>query len=307
MATKKSFTDVFKTITQLLDAVKMLNLHSLVNGTLLGLTTAIEELTKKVKKRSDPKIDFEIEDLRQKLGELKILITEGFVPACESVAKFASKPERLKRIRADLQAGRTGKLQEFLDTLGKRFDYCKECADTFTAEYEALKKRVKDAIHTHGEAEGSLKQDEESKELYYKGAVATGGMAVTAGILAAASGGVGLIAGSAAYLIFSGGLLGGVAATGVASGICVALKFTQEDYELMVSVTERINKMFVEMGDLHNKFDRIQRALTKTKRALSTVLEEGQSIKEPESDVDDIMEALEELGENMGRVLERAN
>ena len=306
MATKGlRCADAFKSIVQLLDTIKELNLHSLVNGTLLGVTTAIEELTKKVKKHPDSRIEFELENLRQKLEELKVLISDGFIPACESVAKFASNPEQLKRIRADLQAGNVGSLQGFLRTLGKRFDNCKECANTFTAEYNALEKSIYNAIHTHAKEEERLKQDMESKEAQHGHAVMAGGAAVTAGVLGAISGGIGLVGGSVAYLVFSGGLLGGLAFTGAAGGLRVALKFTQEDYALMVTVTDRINKMNKEMKDLNNKkFRAINLALKKAEKDLATVVERGQPIEKP--DVDTIMEALKELNDNMDSVIAKA-
>ena len=290
-------TSALRGIGQLLAAVRNLKLSDLVNGTLLGLTNAIDELLRNTSHYPDPKLELEVEDLRQKLMELKTMITRRFIPGCKSVAKFAMRREQLQRICTDLRAGKAETLQAFLVTLGKRLSNCKERADAFEAEYKALQAKIGIAVEKHGGKQNKLKEDVETKTTRCWMAMAGGGLAVTAGALGAVSGGVGLVTVPVAYMIFSGGLLVGTAAVGTAGGISISLGFTKKDLDLMASVTGRILEMNQEMGKVHNGLDEILGDLESAEADLATEIKEGHSIRG--KDIESIIEGLEEFRDSM--------
>ena len=293
-------SDVIKSITQILTAIRKLDLFSLVDGTLLGLTNCIDDLSQNISHYPNPKIEYEVEELKQKLMELKTMIMHSFIPGCKSVAKFATRKEQLQRIRRNLEAGKVEELQEFLATLKNRFNNCKKRADEFKKKYDALKKEIGIAIVEHGSEQRGLEEGIETKEIYRWTAGSVGGAAVVAGVLTATGGVVGLVPVSAAYAVFSGGLLAGAAASATAGGITIAKEYSKKDRDLMKSVTDRINKMNQEMGEIHIKFQRILLDLNNAEDDLATEIE-GRSITG--RDVESIMEALEEFKESMEKLL----
>ena len=289
--------NVFGTIAELLGTIRRLDLNNLVNVTLRALTCAIDELIGNMSHYPDPKIELEVEDLRQKLTELKTMITRRFIPGCKSMAKFAMRKEQFERICTDLRAGKAGKLQEFLATLGKRFNNCKERADAFEEEYFALKEKIGIAVEKHGSEQTRLEKGIKHKKIARWGALTVGGAAAVVGaggvIATVATGGA---AAPAVYAVFTG-LLAGTAATGTAGGINIALEFTKCDRDLMVSVTNRLNDMNKEMGTIHGQFQGILDDLNNADDDLATVIKQGQSIKG--RDIESIIETLEEFRENM--------
>ena len=179
------------------------NLSSLVNGTLLGLKNTIDELTQNVTAYPNPQVEFEIENLRQTLVELKILVIRQFIPGCKSIARFIKRSGQLKCIRADLEAGRVGKLLDFLNTLKKDIN---TCAKTFESEFSELKGTVYNAMGKHGEKQNRLKETARSAEAWGYYAKVTGGAVVIAGV-AGAGVAVAATSFSVASLVFSGSLL----------------------------------------------------------------------------------------------------
>ena len=296
-----SCRDVAIMIGEALTAIKRLNLHSLVNGTILGLTEAIDELSR-TKEYPDPKIQFEIEELRQALEELKTLLTSRFVPGCRSIAKYVANDDQLERIRADLVAGRLDKLRTFLEVLKRRFKNCRERADKFQADYKELKGKVGVAIKKHGDEHNRLERDIESKKHLRRGLLAGSGMSATASALAVVAGGTAVVAPPLAFLVFSGGLLAAVGGTGAVSANSLVIHFKEEDLERMKTVTTRINGLNKEMGEVNGHFDEILGKLETAKDDLETVTGEIHNVDI--ADADSIMEALKELKENMAEMLQ---
>ena len=294
-----SCTEILGRIEHALAAIKSLNLYKLVNGTLLGLTNAIDELTKKIGPYTDPQIEFEIENLRQRLRELKILIKRRFIPGCKSVARFVTRGGQLERIRADLEAGRAEKLREFLDTLRNHLNSCKERANKFEVEHDKLKEKVTAAMYKHGTEERKLKDDVRTNETLLRSAAVVGGLSVTGAVVA-----IGLTAvapGVVAYLVFSGGLIGGAAATGAASVVGATLKFKKEDYTLIESVTKHINELNVEMNQIKKKFLEILGDLETANDSLTAEIKDGKSIQGKATE--SIMGALKDFKEDMTQLL----
>lgn len=299
MARKEcSGTQALEAIKLALHLAKELNLKDLVSGTLLGLKDSINEL-ENVHGYPDPRIEFEIAELRQKLEELKIMFTKGFLPSCKSVAKYAAKKEQFDRISADLRAGKKEKLYAFLDILEKRFKLCHDHAAKFKSDYDDLKKSVGVSIEQHGGEQVQLDREvKTAKERKLVTVITGSGLSVLVAVSAAPL--APTIGVSLAYLVFCGGIVGGVATAGVVTGMNASLQFKQQDLKLMVNCCDRIKELDSKIHDTYiNHLGGVYSQLQIAEEELKTY--DVQQLKE-ESEL--IIEALEDLKVNMEKVLE---
>ena len=166
-------------------------------------------------------------------------------------SKIYYKEGELKRIRADLEAGRLGKLLDFLNALKKYINTCQERTKTFESEFTEPEGTADNAMSKHGGKKTRLKETARSAEAWGYYAKVAGGAVVIAGVCWCWSGSCSCVASfSIASLVFSGSLFGGMATTGAARGLSIVHKFTKEDYDLIQSVTKHMN---VELGGLNEE------------------------------------------------------
>lgn len=284
-----------------MDAIRSLNLRAIVNGTILGLAEAIDELLQ-VKAYPDPAVEFEIEELRQALVELKTLIMKRFIPGCKALAKYVTDKGQLDRIRADLRAGKAEKLQEYLNVLEKRFKNCQDRAADFQKEYEELKENVRAAIKKHGGKQKELGKGIEFKKQLQQGLMMGGGVSAATGVVVASACSAGLAGAPIVILVLGTGLLGAVTATGAACVNDLVIRFRQEDLTRMILVTKCINELNVDLGKVNNHFSCILSDLKHAQESLETVVQTGEPIDT--KDVDTMMYVIEELKENMETTLQ---